>query len=61
MKVLNFSEVQKFYVPTTDNYSNNNNNNNNNDNDNDNNNDNNNNNNDNNVFAIRYMYDEYHF
>ena len=36
MKVLNFSEVQKFYVPTTDNYSNNNNNNNN-DNDNNNN------------------------
>lgn len=31
MKVLNVSEVQKFYVPTTDNYSNNNNNNNNND------------------------------
>ena len=66
--VLNFSEVQKFYVPTTDNYSNNNSNNNNNDNDNDNNNDNNNiinnnnnNNNDNNVFAIRYIYDEYHF
>ena len=65
--VLNFSEVQKF-VPTTDNYSNNNNNNNNNnDNDNDNNNDNNNINNnnnnddDNNVFAIRYIYDEYHF
>ena len=57
--VLNFSEVQKFYVPTTDNYSNNNNNNNNNDNDK--NNDNNNNNNDNNVFAIRYIYDEYHF
>ena len=40
--VLNFSEVQTFYVPTTDNYSNNNSNNNNNDNDNDNNNDNNN-------------------
>ena len=44
MKVLNFSEVQKFYVPTTDNYSNNNNNNNNNNNDNDNNDNNNNNN-----------------
>ena len=63
--VLRF--FQTFYVLTIDNYSNNNNNNNNNnDNDNDSNNDNNNinnnnNNNDNNVFAIRYIYDEYHF